>query len=66
MTASAADFVFAAFGDTPYSREEEARFPDLVAEMNREPLAFVAHVGDFKAAWTPCDDELFLQRREWF
>ena len=59
-------FTFAAFGDTPYSREEEARFPDLIAEMNRESLAFVVHVGDFKAAWTRCDDELFLQRREWF
>lgn len=62
----AADFTFAAFGDTPYSREEEERFPGLIAEMNREDLAFVVHVGDFKAAWTRCDDELFVQRREWF
>jgi hypothetical protein len=62
----AADFTFAAFGDTPYSREDEERFPGLIAEMNREPLEFVVHVGDFKAAWTRCDDELFLQRREWF
>lgn len=66
LSASAADFAFAAFGDTPYSREEEERFPGLIAEMNREDLAFVVHVGDFKAAWTRCDDELFLQRREWF
>ncbi len=63
---AAAEFVFAAFGDTPYTREEEARFPDLIAEMNREGLAFVVHVGDFKAARTRCSDELFLQRREWF
>lgn len=62
----AAEFVFAALGDTPYSREEEARFPDLIAEMNREPLEFVVHVGDFKDARTRCDDALFLQRREWF
>ena len=34
--------------------------------MNREALAFVVHVGDFKAAVAPCSDELFLQRREWF
>ena len=65
-TASAGDFTFAAFGDTPYSAAEEARFPGLVAEMNREPLAFVVHVGDFKAAWAECTDELFLQRRAWF
>ena len=63
---AAAEFTFAVFGDTPYSREEEARFPDLIAEMNREPLAFVAHVGDFKAAWMRCDDELYLLRRAWF
>ena len=63
---AAAEFTFAALGDTPYSRDEEARFPDLIAEMNREPLAFVVHVGDFKSADTSCDDAVFLQRREWF
>jgi hypothetical protein len=63
---SAAEFTFAAFGDTPYSRDEEERFPALVAEMNREDLAFVVHVGDIKSARAPCSDELFRQRREWF
>jgi hypothetical protein len=62
----AADFTFAAFGDTPYTRDEEERFPGLIAEMNREDLAFVVHIGDFKSAWTVCTDELFRQRREWF
>ncbi|HET9404320.1 MAG TPA: hypothetical protein VFO57_07055 [Burkholderiales bacterium] len=62
----AAEFTFAAFGDTPYTQDEEARFPDLIAEMNREPLAFVVHVGDFKSAHTRCSDELYLRRREWF
>jgi hypothetical protein len=64
--ALAADFTFAALGDTPYTRDEEARFPDLIAELNRQKLAFVVHVGDFKSADTPCTDELFLQRRDWF
>ena len=64
--AAAAEFTFAAFGDTPSSRDEEARFPDLIAELNREQLAFVVHVGDFKAANTRCSDEVFLQRRDWF
>ncbi|HKA40758.1 MAG TPA: hypothetical protein VKF40_02090 [Burkholderiales bacterium] len=64
--AAAADFVFAVFGDTPYNADEESRFIAIIAELNREPLAFVVHVGDFKAAITPCSDELFLQRREWF
>jgi hypothetical protein len=64
--AGAAEFTFAAFGDTPYSRDEEERFPALVAEMNREDLAFVVHVGDIKSARAPCSDELFRQRRDWF
>jgi hypothetical protein len=62
----AAEFTFAAFGDTPYTHDEEQRFPDLIADINRQPLAFVVHVGDFKAAATPCSDEVFLQRRDWF
>src|SRR5689334_24335974 len=66
LTASAADFTFAAFGDTPYTADEEARLPGLIAEINREDLAFVVHIGDFKSAWTYCTDELYLQRREWF
>jgi len=66
LSADADDFTFAAFGDTPYTQDEEARFPDLIAEMNREPLAFVVHVGDFKSARARCSDELYLQRREWF
>jgi hypothetical protein len=65
-TAAAAEFTFAAFGDTPYTTDEEERFPGLMAELNREDLEFVVHVGDFKAAWMRCSDELFLQRREWF
>lgn len=62
----AADFIFAAFGDAPYSHDEEARFIEVIAEMNREPLEFTVHVGDFKSGWSACTDELFEQRREWF
>jgi hypothetical protein len=61
-----ADFTFAAFGDTPYTEDEEVRFPSMIAEMNREKLAFVIHVGDFKSGWSPCTDALFLLRRDQF
>ena len=61
-----ADFTFAAVGDTPYTVEEEPQFVQLIAEMNREALAFVVHVGDFKSGWSPCTDALFAQRRDWF
>ena len=61
-----ADFTFAAFGDTPYTEDEEGRFVSMIAEINREPLAFALHVGDFKSGWSPCTDALFNQRRDWF
>ncbi len=66
LSATATQFTFAAFGDAPYSREDEERFVSMIAEMNREPLQFSVHVGDFKSGWSACSDELFEQRREWF
>lgn len=59
-------FSFAVFGDVPYNRDEETRFPDFIAELNREKVAFAIHVGDFKSAHSPCTDELYLERRHWF
>jgi hypothetical protein len=64
--APAAQFAFAAFGDTPYNSDEEPQLIAMIAEMNHEPLAFALHVGDFKDARAECSDALFLQRREWF
>jgi hypothetical protein len=61
-----ADFTFAAFGDTPYTEDEEARFVGMIAEINRERPAFSVHVGDFKSGWSPCTDALFVQRRDQF
>ena len=63
---SAAQFAFAALGDTPYTRDEEPQFIAMIAEMNRQPLAFVMHVCDFKDARSECSDALYLQRQEWF
>jgi hypothetical protein len=62
----AADFSFGALGDMPYSRDEEERFPGLIAEMGREELAFIVHVGDLKSAISTCSDEIYLERRDWF
>lgn len=64
--AAAADFTFAALGDTPYTAEEEADFIAMMAGLNREPLAFVVHVGDFKNGHSDCSDVVFLQRKQWF
>lgn len=65
-SASAAQFAFAALGDTPYNAAEEPQLVAMIAEMNREDLAVAIHVGDFKSAQSECSDALFLQRREWF
>jgi hypothetical protein len=64
--AFAAQFSFAAFGDTPYNSDEEPQLIAMIAEMNHQRLAFSLHVGDFKDSRTECSDALFLQRREWF
>ena len=65
-SARCADFTFVAFGDTPYTEDEESRFVGMIAEINRARPAFSIHVGDFKSGWSPCTDALFMQRREWF
>ena len=63
-------FQFAAIGDTGYSKKSEEEFSRMIAAMNREPLAFVIHVGDFEAdprlymrspttVTEPCTDESF-------
>ena len=62
----AAQIAFGAFGDIPYNRDEEPALPAIIAEMNREKLAFAIHVGDFKDARSECSDQLFRDRRETF
>ena len=64
--AAGAQFAFGVFGDVPYNAAEEPQLVQMIAEMNREPLAFAMHVGDFKSAQSDCSDALFQQRREWF
>jgi hypothetical protein len=59
-------FEFAIIGDLPYNAQEEAKFPELVAAINRTNVAFVVHNGDFKSGSSPCTDALFSQRHELF
>ena len=54
--ASAQPVSFGLFGDTPYSHWERAHLPDLMAEMDREELAFVVHDGDIKSGSSVCSD----------
>lgn len=55
-------FSFALMGDAQYTPEEEAKFPNLVRDINRSDIAFTIHDGDIKSGSSRCDDELFLRR----
>lgn len=57
LSAHAEPVAFGLFGDTPYSHWEREHLPDLLAEMDRENLAFVVHDGDIKNGHSTCDDD---------
>src|SRR5258706_8206812 len=60
-------FAFAAMGDAPYNEREETAFVHMLERVDHEKLAFVVHVGDFKAGGNSrCTDELFLRRKAQF
>jgi len=61
-----ARFSFAVIGDTPYYSGEEWMFVDMLKEIDREDLAFVVHIGDFKSGSSPCSDALFAKRLQQF
>ena len=58
-------FAFAVLGDTPYSDAEETRYLEMLTAIDREPLAFVIHVGDFKGGGA-CSDALYERRKREF
>ena len=58
LPTQAEPLAFGLFGDTPYSRWERENLPDLIAEMDRENLAFVVHDGDIKNGSSVCSDEV--------
>lgn len=53
---------FAVFGDAPYFPFESAMVTKLLAKLGEEPVEFVIHIGDIKASFEPCSDELLRQR----
>ena len=59
------DFKYAIglWGDLPYSDvQKTSGVPNLVADMNRQRLAFTAHDGDLKqGSNSPCDDAMYQQ-----
>jgi len=57
---------FALMGDAPYSAAEVERLDSLIDDLNRQPLAFIAHVGDITSGQGPCSDEWFEARKQQF
>ncbi len=58
-------FAFGVMGDTQYNPREEAAFVEMLANVSREELAFVVHVGDI-AGGRDCTDDLYERRRREF
>jgi hypothetical protein len=60
-------FSFAVTGDTPYTATEEVDMEWMIEDLGHLDLAFIVHVGDFKAGSnSPCTDALFDQRKRQF
>lgn len=60
-------FSFGVMGDTPYSDAEEGKYLAMMKQLDREPLEFIVHIGDFKAGDnSPCTDALFERRKAQF
>ena len=60
-------FNFALIGDMPYGAEGDLKFPNVIADINRDrTLAFVAHDGDIKNGSSVCSNEMFDNRLELF
>jgi Calcineurin-like phosphoesterase len=60
-------FTFALIGDMPYGPEGDAKFPNVLADINRDQkLSFVVHDGDFKNGSSLCSDEVFQNRLSLF
>ncbi len=59
-------FAFGVMGDTPYTEGEVRRLDSLIGDMNREPFAFVVHLGDIGSSVTACDDAWLQARKAQF
>ena len=57
-----ASYALGLWGDLPYSDVQVTTgVPNLVADMNRQRLAFSVHDGDIKSGSSRCDDSVYVQ-----
>jgi hypothetical protein len=49
------------WGDLPYNDlQKTVGLPNLISDMNGQPLAFTVHDGDIKSGSSPCTDDRYL------
>ena len=59
-------FAFAVMGDAPYDEREESAFAAMLPTLDREPLAFIVHVGDIQHGAQACSDATYAKRKAQF
>ena len=59
-------FEFGFMGDQQYNPESQAKFPNILSELNQADLAFVVNIGDFISGKSPCSDDTFASRKNDF
>src|SRR5262245_43585690 len=57
---------FGLIGDLAYTAAQEPLFDNVLADLNRAPLAFVVHVGDLASQRRACTDAVLARRVEQF
>ena len=57
-------FAFGAFGDAPYFPWEDAKYPQVLRDMDQHGLTFAINVGDI--FYRPCSDAMFRRSLDWF
>src|SRR5262245_20473124 len=60
--AAAQDITFGLIGDLAYAAAQEPLLDNVLADLNRTPLAFVVHVGDLASPRRGCTDAVWAQR----
>jgi hypothetical protein len=63
----AAAYSIGLWGDLPYNDvQKTVGVPNLIADMNKQRLAFSVHDGDLKAGSGPCPDSLYTDAKAMF
>jgi hypothetical protein len=63
---AATAFDIALIGDTRYTAEQQAKFPNLLDDINANKVEFVVHDGDIKGGSDECVDEVYTETRDLF